>query len=555
MRTVVRTAIQADLEIEALLAQDQAKDLLRFTTAGSVDDGKSTLIGRLLYDSKNVFEDHIRSVAKASLNRGNGSLDLSLLTDGLRAEREQGITIDVAYRYFTTSKRKFIIADTPGHEQYTRNMATGASTAELAIILIDARNGVLPQSRRHAFIASLLGIPNLVVAINKMDAVRYDEGVFRWIESEFGRFLDDLQVPAAYFLPISALVGDNVVTRSGNMPWFKGQSLLEHLETVEVASTTPDTEFRFPVQYVIRPNQDFRGYAGQIGSGYVRPGDEVLVLPAGRKTRVKSIASFDGDLEVAHAPMSVTLTLEDNIDISRGDMLACPLQKPRVSRQFEAHVVWMSESGLDPGNPLLLKHTTQMVAAEVKALVHRVNIRTLEAEPATTLALNEIGVLRIAASKPLYFDPYRENRATGCFSLIDPVTNATVGAGMIIREIAEQRRRVVERSATLTPVAPAERNLRWGHTGAVVSYGDRPQLGVTLERELFERGAVVVRLTREPSDAEREQATSAGLLLLVPGAADIALPSDDQDAANELIEQLALSGVLMSDELTGGKGI
>jgi len=555
MSAVREARLDADLRIEELLAQDQAKELLRFTTAGSVDDGKSTLIGRLLYDSKNVFEDHIRSVAKASVNRGNGSLDLSLLTDGLRAEREQGITIDVAYRYFTTSKRKFIIADTPGHEQYTRNMATGASTADLAIILIDARNGVLPQSRRHAFIASLLGIPNLVVAVNKMDAVDYDEAVFRWIESEFGRFLDELQVLNTYFLPISALIGDNVVSRGTAMPWFEGPSLLEYLENVEIATRTPDIEFRLPVQYVIRPNQDFRGYAGQIASGYVRPGDAVLVLPAGRRTRIKSIASFDGDLKVAHAPMSVTVTLEDNIDISRGDMLACPTQRPRVSRQFEAYVVWMSETPLDVKSPLLLKHTTQMVAAEVKSVEHRVNIRTLEAESAQTLGLNEIGVLRISASKPLYFDPYRENRRTGCFSLVDPATNTTVGAGMIIREIAEQRKRIVQRTSAFAPVTPAERNLRWGHTGALVAYGDRPQVGVTLERVLFERGAVVVRFEREASDAEREHAVAAGLLLLVPGKPDIEIPEDDQDAAMALIDHLASKGILMSDELIGGKGI
>jgi sulfate adenylyltransferase large subunit len=555
MSAVREARLDADVRIEELLAQDQAKQLLRFTTAGSVDDGKSTLIGRLLYDSKNVFEDHIRSVAKASINRGNGSLDLSLLTDGLRAEREQGITIDVAYRYFTTSKRKFIIADTPGHEQYTRNMATGASTADLAIILVDARNGVLPQSRRHAFIASLLGIPNVVVAVNKMDAVGYDEAVFRWIKSEFGRFLDELNVLNAYFLPISALVGDNVVSRSSAMPWFKGASLLEHLEDVEIATSTPDTEFRLPVQYVIRPNQDFRGYAGQIASGYVRPGDEVVVLPAGRKTRIKSIASYDGDLKTAHAPMSVTVTLEDNIDISRGDMLACPSQRPHVSHQFEAHVVWMSETPLDPKSPLLLKHTTQFVAAEVKSIEHRVNIRTLEAEPAHSLALNEIGVLRISASKPLYFDPYRENRRTGCFSLVDPATNATVGAGMIVRAVAEQRKRIVQRTSVSAPVTPAERNLRWGHTGAVVPYGDRPQVGVTLERVLFERGAVVVRLEKEAFDAARNQALAAGLLLLVPGKADIELPDDDQDAAMALIDHLASKGVLVSEGLIGGKGI
>src|SRR5690348_8291172 len=313
---------QKTFAIEDFLAREQSKDLLRFATAGSVDDGKSTLIGRLLYDSRNVYEDQIRSVAKASVNRSAGSIDFSLLTDGLRAEREQGITIDVAYRYFATARRKFIIADTPGHEQYTRNMATGASTADLAIILIDARNGVLPQSRRHAYIASLLGIPNFVVAVNKMDLAGYDETVFRGIEAEFADVLHRLGVQHAYFLPISALAGDNVARRSRKMPWFAGPSLLEHLESVPLHNPTFDAAFRFPVQRVVRPDHTFRGYAGQVASGTVRPGDTIVALPSGRRSKIKSIETYDGPVDRAVAPMSVTLTLEDELDISRGDLIA-----------------------------------------------------------------------------------------------------------------------------------------------------------------------------------------------------------------------------------------
>src|SRR5271165_5762177 len=372
--------------IEDFLAREGRKDLLRFTTAGSVDDGKSTLIGRLLYDSRNVYEDQIKSVTKASVNRSAGAIDFSLLTDGLRAEREQGITIDVAYRYFATARRKFIIADTPGHEQYTRNMATGASTADLAVILIDARNGVLQQSRRHGFIASLLGIPNFVVAVNKMDAVGYDEAVFRSIESEYrefvGRVFLQQSAPHVYFLPISALEGDNVVRPSRNMAWFQGPSLLEFLESVPVHHRTRGAAFRFPVQRVIRPDQDFRGYAGQIVSGSVRPGDGILALPSGRRSRVKSIETFDGQLDEAVAPMSVTLTLEDEVDISRGDMLASAQKPPDAARQFDASIVWLNEQPLDLSRPYVLKHTTQTMPAEVKAVKHRVNIKTLEHEPA-----------------------------------------------------------------------------------------------------------------------------------------------------------------------------
>jgi sulfate adenylyltransferase large subunit len=430
-------------DIDTFLAAEERKDLLRFTTAGSVDDGKSTLIGRLLYDSKNVYEDQIHSVAKASVHRGvvsgSGALDFSLLTDGLRAEREQGITIDVAYRYFATARRKFIIADTPGHEQYTRNMVTGASTAELAIILVDARNGVLDQSRRHACIASLVGIPHFLVAVNKMDLVGYDRAVFERIRSEFGEFLERLDAPYATFIPISALHGDNVVTRSRNLPWYHGPSLLEHLETVEIDDPAVRAPFRLPVQRVIRPEQDFRGYAGQVASGSVRPGDEVTVLPSGRRTRVTRITTFDGDLEEAWAPQSIVLTLEDEIDISRGDLIAAG-HPPAASRSFEATLVWMNERPLDPGRRYLLKHTTQLVPGEIRAIRHRVNIGTLAGEPAGTLELNQIGVVEIDAVRPLFFDRYRENHRTGSFVVIDPETNATVGAGMIASETSHGAR-------------------------------------------------------------------------------------------------------------------
>jgi sulfate adenylyltransferase large subunit len=424
-------------DIDTFLAAEERKDLLRFTTAGSVDDGKSTLIGRLLYDSKNVYEDQIHSVAKASQHRGvvsaSGALDFSLLTDGLRAEREQGITIDVAYRYFATARRKFIIADTPGHEQYTRNMVTGASTAELAIILVDARNSVLEQSRRHACIASLVGIPHFLVAVNKMDLVGYDRDVFERIRSEFGEFLERLDVRHASFIPISALHGDNVVTRSRNMAWYHGPSLLEHLETVEVDDPAARAPFRLPVQRVIRPDQDFRGYAGQIASGSVRPGDEVTVLPSGRRTRVERITTFNGDLDEAWAPMSVVLTLEDEIDISRGDIIATG-DAPAASRGFEATLVWMNERPLEPGRRYLIKHTTQLVPAAIRAIRHRVNIATLAGEPAAALEMNQIGVVEIDAVRPLFFDSYRENHRTGSFVVIDPESNATVAAGMIASE-------------------------------------------------------------------------------------------------------------------------
>jgi len=547
---------QPVFEIEDFLAQEQAKDLLRFTTAGSVDDGKSTLIGRLLFDSQNVYEDQIKAVTQASLNRSAGPIDFSLLTDGLRAEREQGITIDVAYRYFATARRKFIIADTPGHEQYTRNMATGASTADLAIILIDARNGVLPQSRRHAYIASLLGIPNFVIAVNKMDALDYDEEVFRAIEAEFTAFLANIGVQDAYFLPISALSGDNVVRPSRNMQWFNGRSLLEHLETVPVYDRTRSTPFRFPVQRVVRPDQTFRGYAGQIASGIIRPGDAILAFPSGQRSRIKSIETFDGPLFEAIAPLSVTLTLEDELDISRGDVIASAQQVPEVARQFEASVVWLNERPLDVKRTYLLKHTTQTVTAEVKAIRHRVNITSLEREPADTLEMNSIGVLRVETSRPIYFDPYSQNRITGSFILIDPETNATSGAGMIRAAIVVERdkRPIARKQGRVTP---AERIVRNRHTAATVLLGPRPQLAAVLERRLFDTsGAVAIA-----ENADRTICAvleNAGLLVLLVSdrPADWNLPEDDEQAADQVMAILHDSGVLLpQEELIWGEGI
>jgi sulfate adenylyltransferase large subunit len=549
----------SDFEIESFLEQEQSKDLLRFSTAGSVDDGKSTLIGRLLYDSQSVYEDQLKSVVKASVNRSAGAIDFSLLTDGLRAEREQGITIDVAYRYFATARRKFIIADTPGHEQYTRNMATGASTAELAIILIDARNGVLRQSRRHAYIASLLGIPNFVVAVNKMDLVGYDEAVFSAIETEFREFLSRLNRANVYFLPISALAGDNVVHRSHKMRWFEGPSLLEHLEDVPVLQNALSGPFRFPVQRVMRPDQTFRGYAGQIASGSVSPGDNVLVLPSGRQSRIKSIETFDGQLDRAHAPMSVTLTLEDEVDISRGDLISTAQPAATASRQFEATVVWMSEKSLDASHPYLLKHTAQTVKAEVKAVCHRVNIQTLDEEPAGSLEMNGIGVVRIETNRPVFFDLYRRNRGTGCFVLIDPSTNATVGAGMISASLATQpaRRPTAEIRTEAGRVTSSERIARYRHLPAIVQLGRRRQLAWLLERRLFDRGCAVSVLEHGDELAARAL-QDAGMLVLVASdhPADRHLPADDHQAAGEMIRTLEQSGILLPNELlTGGEGI
>ena len=417
------------------MASLASADLLRLATAGSVDDGKSTLIGRLLLDSKQVLTDQLEHVEEASRRRGAGMVDLSLLVDGLRAEREQGITIDVAYRYFATAKRTFIIADTPGHVQYTRNMVTGASTADLAVILVDARKGLLEQSKRHAFISSRLGISQLVVAVNKMDLVDYDEEVFDAIVREFCDFARGLAgVRDIVYVPISAKLGDNVVDRSEHMPWYGGTPLLEHLETVEVADARNRHDARFPVQWVIRDHQsDYRGYAGQLAGGTLRPGDEVLVLPSGQSTRIARIDTYDGALQEALAGMSVTLLLEDELDISRGDIICHPHDAPQLSRELQATVCWMTDAPLRAGARYAIKHATHAARAVIDEVVDRVDVHTLSPnENATELALNDIGTVRLRTSKPMAFDPYARNRATGSFILIDESSNDTVGAGMIL---------------------------------------------------------------------------------------------------------------------------
>jgi sulfate adenylyltransferase large subunit len=500
-----------EIALENWLAEGAETELLRFTTAGSVDDGKSTLIGRLLYDSKGVYEDQLASVRKATRNVSSGGLDLSLLTDGLRAEREQGITIDVAYRYFSTPRRKFIIADTPGHEQYTRNMATGASTANLAVVLVDARLGVLPQSRRHAYIAALLGIPHLVVAVNKMDLVEFREDVFGPIRQEFASFARKLEVQDVQFIPISALEGDNVVRRSARMPWYEGPSLLEHLETVPISNDHNLNDMRFPVQYVIRPGQDFRGFAGQVASGVIRRGDLVAVLPSGFTTRVKSIVTWDGELEEAFAPMSVTVCLEQEIDVSRGDMLVPAGNRPHMGRRFDATIVWMNEKPLEPHRPYLLKQTTNVTPARVREIQRRINVNTLDQEPAGRLSLNEIGLISVETQRPLFFDPYRRNRATGSFVLIDPISNDTLGAGMIAWGAEEAR--------SHGRVTPEERQERNGHRPAMIWLENGSQAAYLLERRLFDHGCQVCVVPRgSESWAVLERLTAIGMIAIMTGA-------------------------------------
>jgi bifunctional enzyme CysN/CysC len=413
-------------------------EMLRFATAGSVDDGKSTLIGRLLYDSKAIFEDQFESIERTSRDRGDEYTNLALLTDGLRAEREQGITIDVAYRYFATPKRKFVIADTPGHVQYTRNMVTGASTADLALVLVDARNGVVEQSRRHAFLASLLRVPHLVLCVNKMDLVDYERDTFERIKDDFRSFAAKLDVHDLSFIPISALQGDNVVNRSSNMPWYEGTSLLHYLEEVFIASDRNLIDARFPVQYVIRPmsgdHHDYRGYAGTVAGGVLKPGDEVVVLPSGFTSTIASIDTGDGPVAEAFSPMSVTITLTDDIDISRGDMICRPHNQPHVGQDIDAMVCWMSDHArLAPKTKYHIKHTTRTARALVKGLQYRLDVNTLHRDhDAQTLDLNEIGRVSLRTTQPLFFDDYRRNRDTGSFILIDEAANTTVAAGMIM---------------------------------------------------------------------------------------------------------------------------
>ncbi|MGM9841510.1 MAG: sulfate adenylyltransferase subunit CysN [Candidatus Limisoma sp.] len=426
-----------NLNIKEFLDRDEQKDLLRFLTAGSVDDGKSTLIGRLLFDSKKIYEDQLDALERDSKRVGNAGehIDYALLLDGLKAEREQGITIDVAYRYFSTNNRKFIIADTPGHEQYTRNMITGGSTANAAVILVDARTGVITQTRRHTYLISLLGIKHLVLAVNKMDLVDFDENVFNKIVSDFNAFVADLNIPDVYCIPLSALEGDNVVAKSERTPWYGGKCLLDYLETVPIDLDRNYDDFRYPVQYVLRPNLDFRGFCGKVASGVIHPGDEVMALPSRKTSRVKSIVTYEGEIEEAFPPMCVTLTLEDEIDISRGEMIVKPDNLPIESRNFEAMLVWMDEEPMDVSKQFFIKQTTNTTRARIDNIKYRVDVNTMERSNVELLKLNEIGRVVFTTGKELFFDPYHTNKQTGAFILIDPITNNTSAVGMIIGKV------------------------------------------------------------------------------------------------------------------------
>jgi sulfate adenylyltransferase large subunit len=538
-----RTLLETD--IEGYLHRYQDKDLLRFVAVGSVDDGKSTLIGRLLFDTGSVYEDQLAAIRKATHMAG-AEIDLSLLTDGLAAEREQGITIDVAYRYFTTDKRKFIIADTPGHVQYTRNMVTGASTADVAVILIDARLGVLQQSRRHAYIASLLGIRQLAVCVNKMDLVGYDAGVFARIRSEFTAFTDQLSFAGVTFFPISALEGANCVRRTPKTGWFDGPTVLEFLETVPVHDERRDpraTHFRLPVQYVLRPHLDYRGFAGRVASGIVERDDAILVLPSGKRTSVKAIDASGHELSEAFAPQSVVIRLEDEVDVSRGDMLVHPGFAPRATRTFDAHLVWMHEVPLDTLKTYLLKHTTQLVRVEIDRVHWRKDMDTLEEVGAPTLGLNDIGRVTLTAHRTLFVDAYPVNRETGSFILIDALSNNTVAAGMVIEtDVAREGDPVAgssdaaASSGSPSHVRARERRARFGTSAGIVvvsspSAVQAEALSYTLERRLFDFGAsgVVLRMRDGSGVAAAARAIAdAGLLAIVTlvGGTGDPLPAD-----------------------------
>jgi adenylyl-sulfate kinase len=495
--------------IQQFLNQDQEKDLLRLLTAGSVDDGKSTLIGRLLFDSKKIYEDHLSALERDSKKIGHAGdkIDYALLLDGLKAEREQGITIDVAYRYFSTSKRKFIIADTPGHEQYTRNMVTGASTANLAIILIDARKGVITQTKRHTFLVSLLGIKHIVLAVNKMDLVDYSQEVFDNICKEYKLFTTPLSIPDIEFIPLSALNGDNVVDTSEHMPWYKGKCLLEYLETVHVVSDRNFNDFRLPIQYVLRPSLDFRGFSGKVASGIIRKGDVVMSLPSRKTSKVTRVIGADGDTEMVFPPQAVTVTLADEIDLSRGEMLVHPDNLPRTERQFEAMMVWMNEQKMDPYANFFLKHTTQTTRARIDQIKYRIDVNTLEQHSSDAFELNEIGRVVLTTNKPLLFDPYHKNHETGSFVLIDPITNNTCAVGMIIDKLSSddlfsriadpETKRLVEGGHSL--INENELQKRYHQKGVTLwitgLHGSgKNLLAYTLERQLFDKGATVVLL-------------------------------------------------------------
>lgn len=487
---------QSDListDIMAYLDQHENKEMLRFLTCGNVDDGKSTLIGRLLHDSKMIYEDQLAAIQKDSLKSGTtgDEMDLALLVDGLQAEREQGITIDVAYRYFSTAKRKFIIADTPGHEQYTRNMATGASNCDLAIILIDARYGVQTQTKRHSFIVSLLGIKHIIVAVNKMDLLDYSETVFDKICADYTSFVASLNLPDIHFIPLSALKGDNVVNRSAAMDWYAGKPLMEMLDSIEISDAHNFKNVRFPVQWVNRPNLDFRGFSGTLAAGVVKAGDSVMALPSRKLSRIKSIVTMDGELSEAFPPQAITLTLEDEIDVSRGDMLVKPDDLPLLDSRFIADIVWMAESPLVPGRQYYLKQTTKSVTGSVAQVLFRTDVNTLERHPASQLKLNEIGRCEISLSAPIAFDPYSVCKATGSFILIDRLTNVTVGAGMISG--------VAEKQAEVRKVSPQERAARFGQKPVTIwlKGPGNVEAAYRLDRGLFDLGHASTVLSDE----------------------------------------------------------
>jgi bifunctional enzyme CysN/CysC len=492
-------------DIEAYLAEHERKDLLRLLTCGSVDDGKSTLIGRLLHDSKMIYEDHLADLEADSSIMGSagGQVDLALLMDGLKAEREQGITIDVAYRYFSTARRKFIIADTPGHEQYTRNMVTGASTCQLAVILIDARLGVLAQTRRHSYIASLLGIRNVVVAVNKMDLVDWSEERFDEICAAYRDFARVLDLQDPYFLPMSALLGDNVVDAGDNLAWFDGPPLMEHLETVDVEAGVDLERLRLPVQMVVRPDLDFRGFAGTVASGVLRPGDEVVAMPSGLRSSVERIVTFDGDLEVAGPGRAVTVTLADEIDISRGDLLVGVDQAPGRAHEVDAMLVWMSTEELEPGRRYLLQSANGTSSASVSTIRHRIDVDTLDEQQVVSLGLNDIARCAVSSDRELLFDPYASNRQTGSFVLVDRLSNATVAAGMIIgASSAWDRQPDAGLNRQASSISGAERSDRFGQQPCTVlltglTAAGKSTIATALERRLFDRGRTTIRLDGE----------------------------------------------------------
>ena len=499
-------------DINEYLKQHEQKELLRLLTCGSVDDGKSTLIGRLLHDSQMIYEDQLEAIKKDSVKSGTieGEIDLALLVDGLQAEREQGITIDVAYRYFSTAKRKFIIADTPGHEQYTRNMATGASTADLAIILIDARHGVLTQTKRHSFIASLLGIKHVIVAINKMDLVDYSEQRFNEIKEDYLKFSAQLDLGDIQFAPLSALKGVNTIAVSDQTPWYKGKPLMEMLESVPIAKDKNLKDFRLPVQYVNRPNLNFRGFCGTIASGIIHPGDKVTALPSGKSSTVKSIVNFDGNMDEAFVGQAITLTLNDEIDISRGDMIVKSEDLPPTSTAVKAHIVWMAEQKIAPGKLVDIKLGSKLVSGSIQSIEHLIDVNTLEKKPAAELELNTIALCTVHLNQTVAFDSYRDNKSTGAFIIIDRLTNVTVGAGMI-ETIAE------DHTSNWEPVSPAEKAARLEHQtpSIILCKGDASDiLGQAVERKLFNLGRTSVLITDQMASSENEKLLIANAIKL-----------------------------------------